>query len=92
MGQRSFGAVSRAYITLDVHLQMGAFLELLLPTILLKNTPAMSCVWKSQNTNNQESSYAGNLQSQTCSSKAGHVGILTAVISTVVYQKVDLNL
>ncbi len=49
MGQRSFGAVSRAYITLDVHLQMGAFLELLLPTILLKNTPGyVMCMEKSE--------------------------------------------
>ncbi len=49
MGQRSFGAVSRAYITMDVHLQMGAFFELLLPTILLKNTPGyVLCMEKSE--------------------------------------------
>ncbi len=52
----------------------------------------MSCVWESQNTNNQESASAGNLQSQAYSSKAVHVGIFTAVLSTVVYQKVGLDL
>ncbi len=35
----------------------------------------MSCVWKSQNNNNQESASAGNLQSKAYSSKAVHVGI-----------------
>ncbi len=52
----------------------------------------MSCVWKSQYTNNQESASAGNLQSHACSSKAVHVGIFTAVVSTTVYQKVGLDL
>ncbi len=52
----------------------------------------MPYVWKSQNTNNQESASAGNLQSQAYSSKAVHMGIFTAVLSTDVYQKVDLDL
>ena len=84
------GAVSRAYITLDVYLQMGAFLKLLLPMILLKTLLAMSCVSKSQNTNNQEPASAGNLQSQAYSSKVAF--LLHAVLSTVVYQKVGLDL
>ena len=51
----------------------------------------MSCVWKSQNTNNQESASAGNLQSQAYSSKAVHVGILMLCYQLLCTRKLALT-
>ena len=81
LGQRSFGAVSRAYIVLDVYLQTGAFWEVLLSMILLEITPGYVIFIEKSEYKEPSACFCRNLQLQARSRKISLINIKSALFT-----------